>query len=95
MQIRFPRSNSQSTAEGDCSEGTFSGANGNRDGRGRLHQITRSRPPSESISYPYNFLELYTSSICPASATYRELRNFDGSEITDDLHARVFPMVIL
>ena len=52
-------------------------------------------PPSESVSHPYKFLELYTSTICPASATYRELRNFDGSEITDDLHARVFRMVIL
>ena len=46
--------------------------------------------PSESISHPYNFLELYTSTNCPASATYRELRKFDGSEITDSLRARVF-----
>ena len=95
MQIRFQRSNSQSTAEGDCSEGTFSGANGNRGDRDRLHQNTRSRSPFESDSHPYKFLELYTSTICPASATYRELRNFGGSEITDDFHARVFPMVIL
>ena len=74
MQIRFQRSNSQSTAEGDCSEGTFSGANGNRGDRDRLHQITRSRSPFESDSHPYKFLELYTSTNCPASATYRELR---------------------
>ena len=32
--------------------------------------------PSESISHPYNFLELYTSTNCPASAAYRELMNF-------------------
>ena len=95
IQIRLQCLDSQSTAEGDCSEGTFSGAKGNRGDRGRLHQITRSRSPFESDSHPYKFLELYTSTICPASATYRELRNFDGSEITDDLHARVFRMVIL
>lgn len=94
MQIRFQRSNSQSTAEGDCSEGTFSGANGNRGDRDRLHQITRSRSRYESDSHPYKFLELYTSTICPASATYRELRNFDGSEITDVWSARVLPMLI-
>ena len=94
IQIRSECSNSQSTAEGDCSEGTFSGANGNRGDRGRLHQITRSRPPLESVSHPYKFLELYTSSICPASATYRELRNFDGSEIVNDWIARVFAMII-
>ena len=48
--------------------------------------------PLGSDSHPYNFLELYTSSICPASATYRELRKFDGSEITADFNTRVFPM---